>query len=297
MKKILILGKNGQIARRLYQLLSPIYEVISLDRDELDFQNLKNTYSIITQHAPDIIINACGYTSVDQAELEPEQTYLVNYEAVKTIVKSANDVGAWLIHYSSDYVFDGLKNSAYVESDPTNPLSIYGKSKNLADMHIEQSCRQFIILRISAIFDSTGHNFPSTILQLADEKESLTIIDDQFIVPTSALFVAEITKQIIPDLLNQQHKSTGLYHLSPLGGPISWHHFAKIILSEWAEMNKELKCSANNIHPISTAKYAQRAKRPQFSQLSHLKLQEVFGLSLAPWDKYFNIFLKEMAQK
>ncbi|HJK86844.1 MAG TPA: dTDP-4-dehydrorhamnose reductase [Candidatus Megaira endosymbiont of Nemacystus decipiens] len=292
--KVLILGKYGQIANRLNNILQSLEMVIlSLDRNDLEFGDLSKIEGKIRNYNPDIIINASGYTNVDKAEIEPEKTYSVNTEAVKSIVNTANEVGAWLIHYSSDYVFDGKLKRSYLETDEINPLSVYGKSKAMADLYIEANCQNYIILRVSAVFDSKGHNFPNTILKLAHHKTELRVVSDQYIVPTSALFISEITSLIVKLIKDKGYVAKGLYHLVPNGNAISWHQFAKILLSNALVFGYKLKCNPDNVIAINTGQYKQCAKRPLFSELSNSKIQETFGFTLSLWDKYLKVFMSE----
>lgn len=195
--KILLFGKNGQVARRLYPALLPLGEVIVYGSKELDFKDFDKLRSCIKHHRPDVIVNAAAYTQVDKAESEADIAFAVNAEAVKVIAKEARDSDAWLVHYSTDYIFDGNKNGVYTEEDKPNPLGVYGQSKLVADSYINITCEKYIILRTSWVFDSYGKNFPKTILSLAQKNDSLSIVDDQIGAPTSASLIANVTAMIL----------------------------------------------------------------------------------------------------
>lgn len=195
--KILLFGKNGQVARRVYPALLPLGEVIVYGSSELDFKDFDKLRSCIRHHRPDVIVNAAAYTAVDKAESEAEIVFAINAEAVKVIAEEARDLDAWLVHYSSEYVFAGNKGGVYTEEDAPNPLGIYGQSKLVADNYIVSICKKYIILRTSWVFDLFGQNFPKTILALAQKNDSLRIVNDQIGAPTSASLIASVTAMVL----------------------------------------------------------------------------------------------------
>lgn len=292
--KILLLGKNGQLARRLLPALLPIGEVFSYGREEVDFKDRETLKKCIQFHNPDAIINAVAYTAVDQAETDAKTSFLVNTEAVKVITDEAIKINACLIHYSSDYVFDGQKKVAYIEKDICNPLSIYGKSKAMADEYIQSFCKRYIIFRTSWVFDTYGNNFPKKILRLAQEKDSLKVVDDQVSAPNNASFIANITALVLHKILYFKEASewSGLYHLSA-SGETSWFGFAHALLKRAVDLKIPLTCQPENLIPISSLEHSLPAQRPEYSALDTTRLCEKFGLVMPRWDLYTANFLEE----
>ena len=204
--KILLFGKNGQLAYRLYIALLPLGSLIVYGSQELDFRNSDKIRECIRNHNPDVIINAAGYTEVDKAESESDVVFAINAEAVRVIAEEAANINAWLIHYSSEYVFDGTKNGSYTEEDIANPLNIYGKSKIAADEYIQSIAKKYIILRTSWVYDSYGKNFAKTILTLAQRNELLKVVDDQIGAPTNAAF-DKLPKGTVEGLVKPEKKA------------------------------------------------------------------------------------------
>ena len=295
--KILLFGKNGQLARRLYLALLPLGEVIVYGSKDLDFQDFDQLKKCIRTHTPDVIINAAAYTAVDKAESESGIAFAINAEAVHVIAQEAANINAWLIHYSSEYVFDGSKNDAYTECDTPNPLGIYGQSKLAADNYIQSMCQKHIILRTSWIYDSYGKNFAKTILTLAQKNESLKIVNDQIGAPTNASLIANVTSFIVYKLIIESsllaEQFSGIYNLSATG-EVSWCGFAKALIEQAHESGAKLTCLPKNIIPISSEDYKSAAKRPLNSRLNTGKLNDKFNLVFPKWEVYIPCLLEEL---
>ncbi|AKO64563.1 dTDP-4-dehydrorhamnose reductase [Methylophilales bacterium MBRSG12] len=276
--KILITGINGQVGHALMRELTE-HELIGLTRQDCDLTNLDKIKQVIDQHQPDLIINPAAYTKVDQAEDEPELAFKINQDAPKVMAEKASEYNIPLIHFSTDYVFNGEKKEAYVENDPTHPLGIYGQSKCAGEEAIQEVGRLTYIFRTSWVYSNIGHNFYLTMKKLSQEREELKVVADQFGVPTSNQFIAEQVKCIIP-LLSEIN--TGIYHLVP-DGSCSWHEFANEIIGQ-----TNPKFNLDNLHPISTHEFPTKTKRPANSVLSNDKIKKSFGLSFNDWSQELN---------
>jgi len=277
MKKILITGGNGQIAYefvRSFQaknitLRSPAHA-------ELDITNADAVMQVIQDYQPDVVINSAAYTRVDLAETESQQAYAVNEQGAKNLAIACAKIKCTLVHISTDYVFSGAHNTPYVETDPAQPISIYGDSKLRGEQAVQEYCDQSIILRVSGVFGVHGLNFVKTILRLAKERESLRVVADQTICPTPAKKIAEVIWQI---LLNPQW---GIYHYC--GEQITnWHAFAKVIVQTAKDANIAL--SVKQIDAITTADYPLPAKRPPYSVLNCEKMYKIFGIIQPDWNQ------------
>ncbi|MGC0372343.1 MAG: hypothetical protein DGJ47_001055 [Rickettsiaceae bacterium] len=292
--KIILFGKNGQVGRRLVSLLPSDNELISFDRTSLDLSNFAKVKEVIEINRPDIVINAAAYTQVDRAEFQQDLTYLVNQKAPEVMAAESNAVGAWFVHYSSDYVFDGSLQRSYTENDEPNPLSVYGNSKLKADQFIQQYCDKYMIFRTCAVFDSYGSNFPNTILRLAKKLPELKVINDQFTTPTHAGFIADLTYAMIQRIKGCGRSLSGLYNVANSGEAVSWYEFAKILIKKLAVLEgRDMSCYAK-ILPISSAEYQQDAKRPQHSSLNIEKIQKQVGFVAPYWQDYVSLFYKEL---
>lgn len=295
--KILLFGKNGQLAHRIRLAVLPLGEVVVYGSKELDFKDFSKLAETIRMHKPWVIINAVGYTEVDKAESDVDNVFAINSEAVKIIAQEASKINAWLIHYSTEYVFDGTKNGAYTENDAPNPLNIYAKSKLAADNYIQSICPKYIILRTSWIYDSYGKNFAKTILTLAQKNEFLEVVSDQIGAPTHASLVANITSfilyKIMTDLSMIPEQFSGIYNLSSTG-EVSWHGFAYALVKEAHAAGAKLVCLPPNIMPILSKNYKTAAKRPVNSKLDTSKLTNKFNLVLPNWEVYIDYLLEEL---
>ena len=292
--RILLTGKDGQIGFDLHKKLLSLGEVIATSRKELDLSNSYAIMKFIDQNKPDIIINCAAYTSVDQAESETELAYQVNAEAPKVFAEKAAELNIPLIHFSTDYVFDGLKKEPYIEADKTNPQSIYGKTKSQGEVSVSKH-EKHIILRTSWVFGVRGRNFLKTILKLIQEKKSLSIVSDQKGTPTSSSLLASVTFKIVKIILeNKNFKDFGTFHLVS-EGVTDWHEYATIINKEAIRLGLKSKIQTSDIHKISSAEYPFIAMRPLNSRLNNNKLKKVFKIKLPLWQDEVKKTIKELA--
>lgn len=287
-KKILITGINGQVGHALQDVFKRQSSfdniVISLDRSQLDLTNTNEIRRAIQSIQPDLIINPAAYTAVDKAETEPELAYAINATAPKILAEEAARVGARLIHFSTDYVYNGAKSSSYSEDDATEPLSVYGKSKLAGENAIRSVGLPHLIFRTSWVYGAYGKNFLKTILRLAAERDELKIVADQVGAPTSASAIANAVLEVVS---RWQTETTGTYHLVN-AGQTSWHGFARAIVEEYAQLQAirgwpSLKVSPENIQAITTKEFPTPAVRPANSCLDCAKLARDFSVQLPDW--------------
>ena len=289
--KILLTGKNGQVGFALHKKLVSLGEVIATDRNELDLENSDAIRAFIEKIKPDIIINAAAYTDVDKAETEIELAHQVNAEAPGVLTEKASQLNIPIIHFSTDYVFDGLKNEPYVETDQANPQSVYGKTKWEGEEAVRNH-KKHIILRTSWVFSSRGQNFLNTILKLIQEKTSLNIVSDQRGAPTSADAIADVTYKIIEAILNKtSFKDFGTYHVS-LEGETDWNQYACFITHEAIRLGLKTTMTSQDIMAISSDTYPTLAKRPMNSRLNTTKVKKTFMLKLPSWEQEVVAVLK-----
>jgi dTDP-4-dehydrorhamnose reductase len=291
--KILLTGKNGQVGFELAKKLSALGEVIATDREELDLSNSEALRQFIDQVKPDMIINPAAYTAVDKAESEPDLAYQINVMAPEVLAKKAKELDIPLVHFSTDYVFDGLKKEAYVETDTTNPQSVYGKTKCNGEEKVRTHSKH-IILRTSWVFGVHGNNFLKTMIRLFKEKESLNIVSDQWGAPASASMLSEVTFKIVDAIIkNKNFSDYGTYHVTS-DGETNWHAYASLISSEAMKLNLKVTCAPDKIHPILTSEYPTAAKRPLNSRLNCEKLKKTFVLELPHWESEVKKVLREV---
>ena len=291
--KILLTGSNGQVGFELQKKLSTLGEVIATDREELDLTSLNAIRTFIDQTKPDIIINPAAYTAVDKAESEPDLAYRINTLAPEVLADKARELDIPLIHFSTDYVFDGLKKDAYIETDKTNPQSVYGKTKCEGEEKIRKHPKH-IILRTSWVFGSHGNNFLKTMLRLMQEKDSLNIVSDQWGSPASASMLSDVTFKIVDGILkNKNFNDYGTYHVTN-DGETNWHAYASFISSEAIKLNVKIKCGPDQIHSILTSEYPTAAKRPLNSRLNTDKIKKTFMLELPHWESEVKKVLREI---
>jgi len=292
--KILLLGKNGQLGWELQRALAPLGELVALDRNEgADLANSDALIQTVRAHAPQVIVNAAAYTAVDKAESEPALAQQVNGTAAGLLATEAKRLGVLLVHYSSDYVYDGSGNAPRNEDAPSGPLSVYGTSKLAGDEAIQQSGCAHLILRTSWVYGARGGNFAKTMLRLAAERDQLKVIDDQIGAPTGADLLADLTAHMIRATLARPDLS-GLYH-AVATGETSWHAYASHVIEfARAQGKKELKVAAGQVLPIASSSYPTPAQRPLNSRLSTRKLQEAFDLTLPHWTVGVDRMLKEI---
>ena len=286
--KILLLGKNGQVGWELQRTLAPLGQVWALDYPEVDFAEGAALRKLVLEHRPQIIVNACAYTAVDKAESEAERAMLINGLAPGVLAESAKQTGALLVHYSTDYVYDGTKGSPYVETDATNPLSAYGRTKLAGDQAIQQVGCNHLIFRLCWVYGARGQNFMLTMMRLARERETLRVVADQIGSPTWSRMIAGATTLALKQMLSlaEARELSGVYHLRA-GGQTSWHEFASRIIELMPP--GERKCRA--VEPITTADYPTPAKRPAYSVMSCEKLRRAFGIELPNWEQSLRLLL------
>ena len=281
--KIVLFGKSGQVGWELQRALAPLGEVISFgrgpDHPSADFTKPENLADAIRSIKPDVIVNAAAYTSVDTAEDESKLAYLINAEAPRVLAQEAARSGACLVHYSTDYVFDGSGATPWSETDVPSPLNVYGASKLAGERAIQESGCRHLIFRTSWVYSARGNNFLKTILRLSAEREELSIVDDQIGAPTGAELLADVTAQALKTVLGSGN-DFGLYHLTA-AGETSWHGYAKFVLELARKQVANLKTSA--VLPVASADWPTKARRPLNSRLSTAKLRETFGLDLPDW--------------
>jgi len=281
---IALFGKDGQVGWELQRSLSIVGDILATEQDELDFEQPDSLRDWIRRHRPDAIVNAAAYTAVDQAESEPERAKRINAEAIGIMAEEARRLNAWLVHYSTDYVFDGTKAASYEEEDKTNPLSVYGRTKWEGEEALRSCHDRHIIFRTSWVFASRGKNFIKTILRLAKEKESLRIVADQWGAPTSAELLADVTALALHRVLGSEQEShlSGTYHLVA-AGETNWHEYARYVLTVAQACGVTLKVGPQAVAPIPTEAYPLPAKRPMNSRLSTAKVTKTFGVCLPNW--------------
>ena len=282
---ILLLGKNGQVGWELQRSLSVLGQVTALDFDSTDhcgdFANPAGVADTVRALRPDVIVNAAAHTAVDKAESEPDLARTLNATAPVVLAQEAARLGAWLVHYSTDYVFDGSGSRPWVEADTPAPLSVYGATKLAGEQAIQQSGCQHLILRTSWVYAARGGNFAKTMLRLAQERERLTVIDDQWGAPTGADLLADVTAHAISHL-RQRPQDGGLYHCAA-GGETNWNLYAKYVLAQASQAQAAINIKAKEVAPVPTSAFPTPARRPHNSRLDTRKLQATFGLALPPW--------------
>lgn len=282
--RILLFGANGQIGYELERSLKSIGSLNTLVRAEADFRDPESLRAVVSDLSPHIMINAAAFTGVDKAEKEPDLAMVVNANAPRVLAEEAEAIGACLVHYSTDYVFDGTSTQPYFENSPANPLSVYGRSKLAGDLAVMKSCRRHLIFRTSWVYGTRGNNFLKTILRAAKERASLRVVVDQTGTPTSAGLIAEATVDVLsvmksaPDMDDRW----GIYHLTAKG-KTSWHGFARYAVETALAKGAKLEVSPEDIYPIPTSEYPLQATRPANSTLDTKKIRETFGLRFPSW--------------
>lgn len=311
--RIMLIGKNGQIGWELQRSLAPSGEIVALDRDRLDLADADQIRRRVREIKPGIIVNAAAYTAVDRAEEEPELAMAVNGSAPGVLAEEAKHLGAFIIHYSTDYVFSGHRESEcqelitssiglqkpYVETDKPNPLNIYGQTKLAGERAIEAAGVPHLILRIGWVYGTRGRNFMLSVLRLAREQEELRIVDDQVGVPTWSRLVAEATAQIIAQIFSPvgvrnslATELSGIYHLSA-GGQTTWYGFAREILDRVQHLYPNYGCLApERLKPIHSHEYPTAARRPSYSKLGSDLVHRTFNIKLPSWQDSLQMALE-----
>ncbi|EKK5172875.1 dTDP-4-dehydrorhamnose reductase [Cronobacter sakazakii] len=290
---ILLFGKNGQVGWELQRALAPLGNLISLDFNSEDycgdFSNPEGVAETVRRIKPDVIVNAAAHTAVDKAESEREFAQLLNATSVEAIAREAAKINAWLIHYSTDYVFPGTGETPWCESDATAPLNVYGETKLAGEQAVQRFCPNHLIFRTSWVYAGKGNNFAKTMLRLAKERESLSVINDQYGAPTGAELLADCTAHAIRVALTKPDVA-GLYHLVA-SGVTTWYDFAALVFDQARKAGITLKLT--DLQPVPTSAYPTPACRPQNSRLNTMKFQQQFGLVLPQWDMGVKRMLEE----
>jgi dTDP-4-dehydrorhamnose reductase len=293
--RILLTGKHGQVGFELQRALAPLGEIHAVDYADCDLADAAAVSTLVRSVRPDLIVNPGAYTAVDKAESEPALAHAVNTVAPGVLGDEAAKLGAWVVHYSTDYVFDGLNQGAYAEEDLPNPQSVYGRTKRDGEIALQQSQARHLIVRTSWVVGAHGNNFAKTILRLALEREQLNVVADQHGAPTSAALLADVTAQLIRQRQRDgdNHFPFGLYHVVA-GGETTWCEYARFVVSEALAAGKPLKLVPEAIRGIRSSEYPTAAKRPANSRLSTDKLCRTFGFELPDWRNGVRHVLQQM---
>jgi dTDP-4-dehydrorhamnose reductase len=291
--KILLLGKNGQVGWELQRSLAVLGEVVALDRQGADglcgdLANLAGLAQTVRALQPQVIVNAAAYTAVDKAQSEPELARTLNALAPQVLAQETSKLGAWLVHYSTDYVFDGSGDAPWVETDTPAPLNVYGQTKLEGEQLIQATGCQHLIFRTSWVYGARGGNFAKTMLRLAKERDRLSVIDDQIGAPTGADLLADLTahaiRHVLPPLRHNDLAPSGIYHAAA-SGHTSWHGYAKFVLDAAHKAGVVLKATPDRVDPIPTSGFPTPARRPHNSRLDTTLMQNTFGLRPPSWQQ------------
>jgi dTDP-4-dehydrorhamnose reductase len=296
--KILLFGRNGQVGWELQRSLAPLGDVVALGSKSEhglcgDFTDPEGLARTVEAVRPDVIVNAAAHTAVDRAESEPELARAINAVAPGVLAQAARRVGASLVHYSTDYVFDGSGSRAWREEDAPAPLNVYGRSKLEGEQHIAQALPRHLILRTSWVYAARGGNFAKTMLKLAREREQLTVIDDQFGAPTGADLLADVTVHALRALMADAGKA-GIYHVAA-AGETSWNGYARFVLGQAQERGDTLKAAPDRVLPVPSSAFPTPARRPHNSRLDTAKFRATFGLALPAWQPGVARMLQEIS--
>jgi dTDP-4-dehydrorhamnose reductase len=290
---MLVFGRIGQVGWELRHKLACLGPVVGVEYPEIDFTKPDSIRNAVRATEPAVIINAAAYTAVDKAETEPEVAMAINGTAPGVLAEEAKRLGSILVHYSTDYVFDGTKQSAYLETDAPNPQNVYGKSKLAGDEAIQAVGGDYLILRTSWVYGARGSNFLLTMLRLANERDELRIVDDQTGAPTTSECIAQATANLLAQLLAPQDGGlqgrSGIYNLTN-AGETTWFGFAKTFLT------KQYGTATPNLIPIPTSEFPRPAKRPANSRLSGQRIEETFGVVMPHWEDALSLVLETLAE-
>ena len=288
--KILLTGKNGQVGFELQRALAPLGEIIPVDQADCNLADESAIRRLVREVRPDVIANPAAYTAVDKAESEPDLAQAINGMAPGIFGEEAAQIDALVVHYSTDYVFDGYKDGCYTEADTPNPQSVYGQTKLAGEQALAASGARHLIFRTSWVFGAHGANFAKTMLRLAAERQGLKVVADQFGAPTSAALIADVTAQVIGQYMQACRPAStdfpqfpfGLYHLVA-SGRTNWHEYAQAVVMAAQAAGKPLRMGPDDVQAITTAEYPLPAPRPSNSCLDTTRLRETFGLCLPDW--------------
>lgn len=296
--KILLFGKHGQLGWELNRSLQPFGEIVALDLGEVDFSEPESLRQVVQDIKPDVICNAVAYTAVDKAESEETLAMKINGEAPGVLAEEAMKLGALLVHYSTDYVFDGTKPTPYVETDTPNPVNAYGRTKLAGELAVQSSGCNYLIFRTSWVYASRANNFLLTMLKLAQEREALSIVDDQIGSPTSARLIADTTILCVQQAVREKRAGafvSDLYHLTN-AGHTSWYGFTEEIV-KLASSQLDMALSLKELKAIPTSDYQTPAVRPMNSQLALTKLESCFSIKMPDWKKSLQLCMQEVLDK
>lgn len=293
--KILLFGKDGQVGWELQRALAPLGELIACGRQEVDLEDMDPLRQLVRRTQPDVIVNAAAYTAVDKAESEPQKASYINAATVGLFAEEASRLNAWLVHYSTDYVFDGKKEASYEEDDPACPLSIYGKTKLEGEELIRGRHPKHLIFRTSWVYAARGRNFAKTMLRLAKERDEMKVIADQHGAPTSAELIADVTALALYRIGHETDFAAlaGTYHLTA-SGDTTWHGYAQYVLELAQAKGTTLKAGPEAVKPIATEDYPLPAARPKNSRLNTDKLTSTFNLQLPDWRYHVQRLMEEL---
>ena len=292
--RIMLTGKNGQVGWELQRTLASIGDVIAMGREELDLEKPEQICKMVRRIKPDIIVNAAAYTAVDKAEEEPERAAAVNSTAPGILAEETKKINALLVHYSTDYIFDGKKMTPYNEDDMPNPINVYGRTKLAGECAIQDVGTPHLILRTSWVYGSRGNNFFMTILRLASEREELRIVDDQIGTPTWSRFLAEVTAQMMQKIIpSQLAECREIYNVVP-SGQTSWYGFAESIIENYRQFNCDSsRLKVKRLVPIATSEYPTIASRPAYSALLNGKLIDEINIDIRNWRNILHSAMRE----
>lgn len=280
--KILLLGKNGQVGSELQRSLAPLGELLALDRSSTshcgDLSNLEGLVETVREFRPDVVVNAAAYTAVDKAETDSQTAFLVNELAPEALASICAAIGAYLVHFSTDYVFDGSGQKPWLETDVTAPLNVYGHSKLAGEKGIAEQGAEHVIFRTSWVYGTEGGNFAKTMLRLAQERERMTVINDQFGAPTAAALLADVTALA----LKASQPLTGIYHLAA-AGETTWYAYAEYVLAKAKQLKPSLNYAVRDFVAVPTSDFPTPAARPLNSRLNCSRLEQALQLKLPPW--------------
>jgi dTDP-4-dehydrorhamnose reductase len=284
--KILITGKNGQVGFELQRALAPLGEIVAVDQAECDFTQPEALRELVRRVAPDVIVNPAAYTAVDKAESDQAKAIAVNAQAPRVLGEEAARLGALVVHYSTDYVFNGRKDGPYCEEDVPDPQSAYGRTKHEGELALAQANPRHLILRTSWVVGAHGGNFAKTMLRLASERERLSVVADQFGAPTSAALLADLTALVVRQYHRESAQSFpyGTYHVAA-SGETNWCDYARFVISEAIAAGKSLKTNPETVVPLTTAEYPTPAKRPANSRLNTARFRQTFEVRLPHWQE------------
>jgi dTDP-4-dehydrorhamnose reductase len=282
--KIVLFGRGGQVGRELEQVLPSLGRLVACGRDEADLERPDTVREVLRRESPDIVVNAAAYTAVDKAESEPERARQINADSVGLMADEVAKRGGWLVHYSTDYVFDGTKSGSYIEADPTVPLNVYGATKRVGEQLVEASGCRHLIFRTSWVYAAHGSNFIRTILRLGQEREELSVVDDQIGAPTSAARIAAVSAAAIARLAGGDGapSASGLFHLTA-SGATSWHGYAECIVDAARSAGLPMRVTPDRIRAIPSSAWPQAARRPANSRLDTTRLRSTFDVTLPAW--------------